>query len=144
MARKKRSGKPLLTIWEVNDGLWNIIQDTLDGLDPAAPTGRPWTRKREALNGIVHQVRTDGQWNQLPQSFGDDSSVHRTMQQWAAMGILKRIWAVLMSIVRTAKVSIGPGKVPRGNGQGAFWGALSDQTNGSREKRHRAHRDRGG
>lgn len=96
MARRKRTVKPLPTIWEVNDELWSIIQVILDELDPPAGTGRPRTGQREALNGIIYQMRSGVQWNQLPTRFGDDSSVHRTMQRWIARGVFERVWAVLM------------------------------------------------
>jgi putative transposase len=96
MARRKKTYEPLGTIWEVNDELWEIIQSILDDLDPPAPTGRPRTGQREALNGIIYVMRSGCQWNQLPQQFGDDSSVHRTMQRWIAKGVLRRLWAVLV------------------------------------------------
>jgi putative transposase len=96
MARKKKIIEPLPTIWEVNDELWSIIQKILDELDPPASTGRPRTGQREALNGIIYQMRSGVQWNQLPKVFGDDSSVHRTMQRWIAEGVFERIWAVLI------------------------------------------------
>lgn len=96
MARSKRRYKPLPTIWEVDDELWSIIQGILDELDAPARTGRPRTRQREALNGIIYQMRSGVQWNQLPERFGDDSSVHRTMQRWIAKGVFERIWAVLI------------------------------------------------
>jgi putative transposase len=96
MARKQRIVKPLPTIWEVNDELWSIIQIILDELDPPATTGRPRTGQREALNGIIYQMRSGVQWNQLPTRFGDDSSVHRTMQRWIVNGVFARIWAVLI------------------------------------------------
>jgi putative transposase len=41
-------------------------------------------------------MRSGVQWNQLPEQFGDDSSVHRTMQRWIAKGVFDRIWAVLI------------------------------------------------
>ena len=96
MARKKREVKPLPTIWEVNDELWEIVQQILDELDPPADTGRPRTGQREALNGIIFRMRSGCQWNQLPEEFGDDSSVHRTMQRWIKKGVFKLLWAVLI------------------------------------------------
>lgn len=96
MARTKKTVEPLPTIWEVNDELWSIIQKILDELDPPAGTGRPRTGQREALNGIIYQMRSGVQWNQLPKQFGDDSSVHRTMQRWIARGVFERVWAVLV------------------------------------------------
>jgi putative transposase len=96
MARHKKAFEPLPTIWEVNDELWEIIQSILDELDPPAETGRPRTGQRAALNGIIYHMRSGCQWNQLPAKFGDDSSVHRTMQRWIAKGVFERIWAVLI------------------------------------------------
>lgn len=96
MVKRKKSYKPLATIWEVNDELWDIIQCILQELDPPAATGRPRTGEREALNGIIYQMRSGVQWNQLPKQFGDDSSVHRALQRWIAKGVFERIWAVLI------------------------------------------------
>ena len=96
MARSTRRYKPLPTIWEVDDELWSIVQNILDQDDPPASTGRPRTGQREAFNGIIYQMRTGCQWNQLPEQFGDDSSVHRTMQRWIAKGVFPRIWAMLI------------------------------------------------
>jgi putative transposase len=96
MARIRRTPKPLPTIWQADDELWSMIQTILDEYDPPAATGRPRTGQREALNGIIYQLRTGCQWNQLPAQFGDDSSVHRTMQRWVAKGVFERIWAVLV------------------------------------------------
>ena len=96
MAKRKKKVEVLPTIWEVNDELWSIIQDVLDELDHRAHTGRPRTGQREALNGIIYLMRSGCQWNQLPKKFGDDSSVHRTMQRWIAKGVLERIWAVMV------------------------------------------------
>lgn len=96
MARTKRTSKPLPTIWEVNDELWDVINGILEELDPHAATGRPRTSPREALNGIIYQMRSGCQWNQLPKQFGDDSSVHRTMQRWISKGVFQRIWKTLV------------------------------------------------
>jgi transposase len=96
MARNKKTYQPLPTIWQVGDELWNIIQNILDELDPPAKTGRPRTDQRKALNGIIHVMRSGCQWNQLPAQFGDDSSVHRTMQRWIGKDVFRRIWAVLV------------------------------------------------
>lgn len=96
MAKRKRKIEPLPTIWEVDDTLWEEINSILAKLDPPAATGRPRIDPRRALNGIIYQMRTGAQWNQLPAQFGDDSGVHRTMQRWIAKGVFERIWAVLI------------------------------------------------
>ena len=96
MARQKKQVKQLPTIWEVSDELWKIICAILDELDPPAATGRPRTGLREAFNGIIYRMRSGVQWNQLPRRFGDDSSVHRTMQRWIKKGVFERLWGVLI------------------------------------------------
>lgn len=37
-----------------------------------------------------------GQWNYLPQEFGSDSTVHRTVYRWNQKGIFDRLWALLI------------------------------------------------
>jgi putative transposase len=129
MARKKRTVKPLPTIWEVDDELWKIIQEILEELDPPARTGRPRTGQREALNGIIYQMRTGCQWNQLPKCFGDDSSVHRTMQRWVAKGVFERIWAVLIaSCEELGGVDWAWQSADGAMGKARFGGIMSDQT----------------
>jgi putative transposase len=96
MAKRQKKAEPLPTIWEVNDELWDIIQNIVAELDPPAATGRPRTGQREALNGIIYVMRSGCQWNRLTERFGDDSSVHRTMQRWIAKGVLERLWATLI------------------------------------------------
>ena len=96
MARTRRKVKKLPTIWKVSDRLWKIIQALLDELDPPAKTGRKRIDPRAALNGIIYHLRTGVQWNHLPAQFGDDSSVHRTMQRWIAKRVFARVWAVLI------------------------------------------------
>ena len=70
----------LPTIWEVPDELWNHIQALLTQYDPPCKTGRKRIDARLALNGIIYRARTGCQWNQLPKEFGDDASIHRTLQ----------------------------------------------------------------
>lgn len=97
MAQTKRPKKVLPTIWRCPHDLWNtIIAPLLLELDPPAKTGRPRTNQRRALDGMIYELRTGCQWNVLPKEFGDDSSVHRTMQRWIERGVLQAIWGVLI------------------------------------------------
>jgi putative transposase len=43
-------------------------------------------------------MRSGCQWNHLPKQFGDDASVHRTLQRWIQRGVLERTWAKLVEI----------------------------------------------
>jgi putative transposase len=97
MARTKRQPRALPTIWRCPDDLWNsIIHPIVMELDPPAKTGRRRTDDRKALDGIIYELRTGCQWNALPKEFGDDSSVHRTLQRWINRGVLEMIWGVLI------------------------------------------------
>jgi len=88
--------KPLPTIWRASDELWDMIQPILLEFDPPAPTGRKRINQRAALDALIFRLRSGCQWNQLPDQFPDDSSVHRTFQRWVSLGLLERIWAVMV------------------------------------------------
>jgi len=99
MPRQKREHeeRPLPTIWCVPDELWAKIVPILAQYDPPKRLGRKRIDQRRALDGIIYRLRSGVQWNQLPKEFGDDSSVHRTFQRWANLGIFDHIWALLVS-----------------------------------------------
>jgi putative transposase len=97
MARRKRAVEPLATIWNCPDELWDkFVLPTLHERDPEPHTGRPRINQRKALDGIIYQMRSGCQWNHLPREFGDDASIHRTLQRWIACGVLERLWAKLV------------------------------------------------
>jgi putative transposase len=96
MARHKRIVKPLATIWNCPDELWDMITPVLAELDPPYQGHRQRIDQRKALDGIIYHLRSGCQWNHLPKEFGDDSSVHRTMQRWIERGVLDHIWALLI------------------------------------------------
>ena len=96
MARKRKAVEPLPTIWYVPDELWKRIRRVLARHDPPAKTGRPRIDPRGALDAIIFRMRSGCQWNQLPEEYPDDSSVHRTFQRWVERGVFDRIWAVLV------------------------------------------------
>ena len=129
MAKRKRTVKPLPTIWEIDDQLWETIEIVLKELDPPAATGRPRTGQRAALNGIIYVMRTGCQWNQLPEQFGDDSSVHRTMQRWVNNGVFERIWAVLIEKCQDlGGVDWNWQSADGAMGKARFWGISSART----------------
>jgi putative transposase len=88
--------KKLPTIWHVPDELWDKIRPIIEQHDPPKRTGRKRIDPRAALDTIIFRMRSGCQWNQLPKEFPDDSSVHRTFQRWIQLGVLDRIWAVLV------------------------------------------------
>jgi putative transposase len=99
LRRTQRTSKPLGTIWEMDDALWQRIEPILledAPLPPKSHGGRPRIDWRAAINGIIFRLRSGCQWNQLPKHFGDDSSVHRWFQRWAQNGLFEKVWGVLV------------------------------------------------
>jgi putative transposase len=95
--RKARTNwDELATIWQVPDELWAVIAPILAEIDPPNPIGRPRVPARASLEAIIFRLRSGCQWNQLPERFPDDSSVHRTFQRWVRMGVFARIWGALV------------------------------------------------
>jgi transposase len=84
------------TIWEIPDDVWMLIEPILSACDPAKPQGHRRVDLRPVLHGIIFCLRTGCQGNQLPQPFGDDSTVPQHFQHWCQRGILGRLWAVLV------------------------------------------------
>ena len=89
-------GKPLPTIWDVPDDLWERIGPVILELDPPQSKGRKRVDQRKMLEGIIFRLRSGCQWNHLPRELGDDSTIHRTFQRWVGCGALEGIWAVLI------------------------------------------------
>ena len=91
-----KKGETLDTIWEVPDELWERIEPIILEEDPPKARGRKRADPRQMLNGIIFRLRSGCQWNQLPKELGDDSTIHRALQRWVVLGVLCRIWAVLV------------------------------------------------
>jgi putative transposase len=89
--------RPLPTIWELPDELWERIEPILACHYPPAATGRPRANLRLVLDGIVFRMRTGCQWNQMPERFGPDSTLHDWFQRFVEDGVLEEIWAALAS-----------------------------------------------
>src|SRR5262245_54973489 len=94
--KRAKKVKPLPTIWEVSDDLWQRIRPVLEEFWPTKATGRHHASWRKALNGIIFRMRTGCQWEQLPRQFGPKSTVHDWFQRWCAGGVMPRIWAALI------------------------------------------------
>jgi putative transposase len=87
----------LPTIWVVPDDLWNRAKALIEEHDPPKPTGRKREDARKILNGILYRLRTSCQWNHLPKQYGDDSTVHRTMQRWVKIHLFELLWSLLVA-----------------------------------------------
>jgi putative transposase len=87
--------RPLGTIWEVPDPLWERIVPVLEQFWPTKRTGRHHANWRRAFNGILFRMRSGCQWDQLPSKFGPKSTVHDWFQRWCTGGVMQRIWELL-------------------------------------------------
>lgn len=87
--------RPLPTIWELPDGLWERIEPILKRCYPPARTGRPRADLRLVLNGLIHRMRSGCQWERLPERFGPTSTLHDWFQRFVSDGVLEEIWAAL-------------------------------------------------
>ncbi len=94
--KRRRNWDEWGTIWTVSDELWTLIEPLVAELDPPKATGRPRINARAALDAIIFRMRSGCQWNQLPERFPDDSSVHRPFQRWVRADLFERLWAVLV------------------------------------------------
>ncbi len=94
--KPRRDWEALETIWEVPDELWAVLAPLIAAVDPPKPTGRRREDARAILNALVFRMRSGCQWNQLPERFPDDSTVHRTFQRWVRLGLFVQLWAVLL------------------------------------------------
>ena len=138
MPRQKRDDKPkpLPTIWRVSDDLWAKIEPVLAERDPPKDTGRPRIDPRRALDGIIYRLRSGVQWNQLPQEFGDDSSVHRTFQRWVERGgVGAALGRAGRGLCRTGRGGLGMASGRCSDGQGPFGGDLVGANPTDRGKR---------
>jgi putative transposase len=86
---------PIPTIWEVSDDLWERIEELLNEYDPPKKTGRKREEARKIINGIIYRFRTGCQWNQIPEKYGDDSTIHRTFQRWVEINLFEMLWSLL-------------------------------------------------
>ena len=89
--------KPLPTLWQIPDALWERIEPILFEFWPKKPTGRKVANWRKMLNAIIFRMRSGCQWDQLPERFGPKSTVHDWFQRWVEGGVIAKIWAVLVA-----------------------------------------------
>ena len=60
--------KPLPTIWDVPDDLWERIGPVILEMDPPKSKGRKRVDQGKMLEGIVFRLRSGCQWNHLPRN----------------------------------------------------------------------------
>ena len=68
---------------------WNVVEALLP-VDPVREDrrGRPWSDRRQVLNGALWILRTGAPWKDLPVRYGAYQTVHRRFQNWVDSGAL--------------------------------------------------------
>jgi transposase len=86
---------------DMTDEQWNVIAAILPK-DPVRPDrrGRPWSQRRQVLNGILWILRTGAPWKDLPSRYGAYQTAHRRFQSWVRLGVLEQ---VLLAVAQDLK-----------------------------------------
>lgn len=80
---------------------WDVITQHLPS-DPVREDrrGRPWSDRRQVINGVLWILRTGAPWKDLPARYGAYQTVHRRFQTWVRSGVLE---AVLLALAQDLK-----------------------------------------
>ena len=86
---------------DLTEDQWNVISDILP-TDPVRrdKRGRPWSDRRQVINGVLWILRTGAPWKDLPERYGKYQTVHRRFQNWVRSGVLEQ---VLLAIAQDLK-----------------------------------------
>lgn len=86
---------------DLTEDQWNVVSAILPE-DPVRPDGRgrPWSDRRQVLNGVLWILRTGAPWQDLPDRYGAYQTVHRRFQNWVRSGVMER---VLLAIAQDLK-----------------------------------------
>jgi len=86
---------------DLTEDQWKVVSAILPE-DPVRPDrrGRPWSDRRQVLNGVLWILRTGAPWQDLPDRYGPYQTVHRRFQNWVRSGVME---GVLLSIAQDLK-----------------------------------------
>lgn len=86
---------------DLTEDQWNVLRLILPE-DPVRPDGRgrPWSDRRQVMDGILWILRTGAPWKDLPSRYGKYQTVHRRFQNWVRSGVMER---VLLAIAQDLK-----------------------------------------
>ena len=86
---------------DLTDRQWNVVEPLLPK-DPvrADRRGRPWSDRRQTLNGVLWILRTGAPWQDLPARYGSPATGHRRFQAWVRTKVLEK---VLLAIAQDLK-----------------------------------------
>ena len=77
----------------LSDEQWERVGPLLPG--KTGDRGRSGKDNRRFLEAVLWMVRTGSPWRDLPENFGNWSSVWKRFRRWALKGVFERIFAAL-------------------------------------------------
>ena len=88
---------------DLTEEQWNIVEPILPK-DPVRSDrrGRPWSDRRQVLNGTLWILRTGAPWQDLPDRYGPHQTVHRRFQNWVRSGVIEKILLALAAHLKDA------------------------------------------
>jgi len=140
---------------DVTDAEWNAIRVFLPRERNGKP-GRPWVSHRMVVNGILWVLHVGGSWRDVPERYGNWSTIYSRFQRWcreglwdrmmksllqkldASGGIDRSLWCVDGTIIRAHRCAAGalhsvrenPDNEALGRSQGGFGTKLHILTDG--------------
>jgi len=79
--------------FELSDAQWERVQGWLPG--KAGAPGRRGEDNRLFLDAVLWIVRTGAPWRDLPERFGEWTSVFQRFNRWAKKGVWQRVFDAL-------------------------------------------------
>lgn len=88
---------------DLTEEQWNIVEPILPK-DPVRSDGRgrPWSDRRQVLNGVLWILRTGAPWQDLPDRYGPHQTVHRRFQNWVRSGVIEKTLLALGAHLKAA------------------------------------------
>jgi transposase len=88
---------------DLTDQQWNRVAAILPE-DPVRDDGRgrPWSDRRQVLNGVLWILRTGAPWKDLPPRYGPYQTSHRRFQNWVRSGVMERLLLTLAEHLKEA------------------------------------------
>ena len=83
---------------DLTDREWDAIRKYLPKERTGQP-GRPWCSHRQVINGILWILAAGAPWRDLPQSYGNWSTVYKRFCRWRKSGLWDRIFESLLKRV---------------------------------------------
>jgi transposase len=92
-----------LSMWQVRDELWKVVEPMLPAHEPDPRGGRPRVEDRVAFGAIVFVLFTGIAWRHLPRELGcSAATAHRRLKHWQCLGIFERLHDALLRQLNAA------------------------------------------